>query len=131
MRVGIVTAAIVALSLFGCSRRSDEAFGGGGSHDRGRYVGVGLYPAGQMWAQVAGAAASKDPGASKLSDDEHIIVVLDSNTGELRQCGNFSGYCVGMNPWAKPIAASQAAPVPLLKHADQLQREAEAAAKPR
>lgn len=49
--------------------------------------------------------------------------------GELRQCGNLSGHCIGFNPWAKPLEAGQSAPVQLLKHAQQLQEESEAAAK--
>jgi hypothetical protein len=73
--------------------------------------------------------ASKDPGTSKLGDDEQVIVVVDSNTGELRECGNLTGYCVGMQPWAKALATSQNAPIAVVKHADQLARDAEAAAK--
>jgi hypothetical protein len=77
-----------------------------------------------MWSQMTGAPAPKDVSTAKLGDDEQIIVVLDSQTGELRQCGNVSGFCVGMNPWAKPVGAS--APLAVAKHADQLQAEAEA-----
>lgn len=93
----------------------------------GRYLGIGVYPVGPMWAQVA-AAATADHAAATLKDDEQVIVVVDSNTGEIRQCGNLSGYCVGMNPWSHPLAAGRAAPLPLLKHAEDLAREA--AAKP-
>jgi hypothetical protein len=77
-----------------------------------------------MWAQIAGAPAPGAGSQAKLSDDEQIIVVLDSQTGELRQCGNISGFCVGMTPWAKPAGAS--APLAVAKHEDQLQAEAEA-----
>jgi hypothetical protein len=70
---------------------------------------------------------SKDPATSQPKDDEQIIVVLDSTTGELRHCGNLSGVCVAMNPWSKPLPASHTAPVLVGKHADQLDAEAAAA----
>jgi hypothetical protein len=120
---------IVAMSLCACGKRADEAASGSARHGHGRYIGVGLYPAGQMWPQIAGAAPSKDPASAGLKDDEEVIVVLDANTGELRQCGNLSGYCVGMNPSARPLGASQGAPLLLVKHAARLQAETRAASK--
>jgi hypothetical protein len=122
MRGAAIAGLIAALGLSGCQKLGDGPMGGGHAH--GRYAGVGLYPADRMWAQVVGAEASKDPAAAKLDDDQEIIVVLDSQTCELRQCGNFSGYCVRMNPWAKPAGAT---PVALGKHAAQLLKEDEAA----
>lgn len=77
-----------------------------------------------MWSQMATANSSKDAAAAKLADDEQVIVVLDSKTGELRQCGNLTGYCVSMNPWAQPLTQSQTAPIHLLKHAEELQQGA-------
>jgi hypothetical protein len=114
-----------ALMLAGCSRDTQGASG----EARGRYGGIGLYPAGQMWAQLAHPAPG-NPAAARLDDDEQIIVVIDSRTGEVRQCGNVSGYCVALNPWGGALAVGQRAPLPLAKHADQLEREAAAAAKP-
>jgi hypothetical protein len=125
VKVSVVVAAIATLSVFGCNKPA--AFSGSSGH--GRYAGVGLYPAGQMWSQIAAANTPKDASAARPNDDEQVIVVLDTVTGELRQCGNLTGYCVGMNPWAKPLVASQIAPIPLAKHADQIAQEAEAAAK--
>jgi len=117
---------MAAVSLLSaCAKPAGD--GSAGSPRHGRYVGVGIYPAGQMWSQVVVSNAPKDATASRTSDDEQIIVVVDSATGELRQCGNLSGYCVGMNPWAKPLAPSQVAPAPLVKHADQLGQDAAAA----
>ena len=55
---------------------------------------------------------------------------MDSATGELRQCGNLSGHCIGFNPWSRPLGSGQSAPVLLLKHAQQLQDEAAAAENP-
>ncbi len=117
----VVSTAIAVVGLAGCNRPIGV---GGGSEAHGRYASAGTYPAGRMWTQIAGAPAPKDATTAKLNDDEQIIVVLDSQTGELRQCGNVSGYCVGMNPWAKPVGAS--APLAMAKHADQLDTEAKA-----
>ena len=130
MKIWIIVSAVAALGLGGCQKAGEmPASGLGAPHGKGRYFGVGLYPAGRMWPQLVAAETAKDPAASKLADDEEIIVVLDSATGELRQCGNLSGACISMNPWAKPLAPSRVAPVLLGKHAAQLNEEAEAAAK--
>ena len=48
--------------------------------------------------------------------------MIDTATGELRQCGNLSGHCLTSNPWAK-TTSSQAAPAAVLKHLDQLLAE--------
>jgi hypothetical protein len=70
--------------------------------------------------------APKSAVASRLKDDQQVIVVVDTRTGELRQCGNMSGVCVGMNPWSKPLAQAQSTPLSVLKHEDDIEREAEA-----
>jgi hypothetical protein len=41
-------------------------------------------------------------------------------TGEIRQCGNLSGYSVGMNPWNHALSGKQTAPLGLDKHAAEL-----------
>lgn len=120
-KVGVLIVA-GALALAGCQRMVG---GTGAAH--GRYLGVGVYPAGQMWSQIAGPAPT-DPKAATLNDDEQVIVVVDSRTGEIRQCGNLSGYCVAMNPWARP--AAQGTPAALAKHAAQIAAEAASGAKP-
>jgi len=124
----VVLGLVGILCATGCAKRPDEA--AADSSYRGRYVGVGIYSPGTMWTQIVVANQPKDPAASKLNDDDQVIVVLDSNTGELRQCGNLSGYCIGMNPWSKPLGASQMAPLPVSKHAEELQAEAVPVAKP-
>jgi hypothetical protein len=121
MKVWIIAGAVAALSLGGCQKAPGGAASSLTPQSKGRYVGVGLFPAGRMWEQVVVADPAKD-SAARPADDEEIIVVLDSTTGELRQCGNLSGACIGMNPWAKP--ASQMAPTALVKHAQQLDDEA-------
>jgi hypothetical protein len=130
MKPWIVCAAIAVLGVSGCAKPVDWADESRGApHGKGRYIGVGLYHAGRMWAQVVDAEAPKDAAASRAKDDEEIVIVLDSSTGELRQCGNLSGACIAMNPWAKPLVAPRQAPVLLNKHAEQLDAEAEANAR--
>jgi hypothetical protein len=58
----------------------------------------------------------KTASAATTADDEHVIVVVDSQTGEVRECGDYTGVCVNMNPWTKAISAPQSAPVTLTKH---------------
>ena len=121
MRLLIVAVAIAA-GLGGCVKKSDsEAADEASNH--GRYVGIGTYYAGRLWQKMVGADNVKDAAAAKLVDDDQIIVVVDSRTGEVRQCGNMTGYCTGLNPWLKPLSAAQAAPVKLTVHEDQLTNE--------
>jgi hypothetical protein len=107
---------LAALALCGCHRR---AFDQPGNAGHGRYVGVGHYAPGPAWARVVHPDQSNDPARARLADDDQIIVVMDSDSGEIRQCGNLSGVCVSLSPWSRPVAASQVAPVELTKHADQ------------
>ena len=74
---------------------------------------------------MAGVEAPSDTAAAKLEDDEHIIVIIDSHTVEVRQCGDYSGVCVAMNPWAAQGSRS-ATPVKLKKHAADLAAEDQA-----
>jgi hypothetical protein len=94
----------------------------------GRYTGIGIYPAGPLWSQISVPATKRNAAAANAQDDSQVIVVVDSLTGEIRQCGDVSGYCIGMNPWTRKLAATQAAPVTLAKHAADLQRETEESA---
>jgi hypothetical protein len=90
---------------------------------RGRYAGIGTYPAGTLWSRMEVAAQPKDAASARIEDDDQIIVVVDSVTGEVRQCGDLSGYCIGMNPWTGALGS--AAPVSLTVHAADLARETE------
>ena len=92
---------------------------------RGRYVGIGTYPANRLWAHIALPKQEKPAAsaAANTKDDGQLIVVVDSMTGEVRQCGNLSGFCIGMNPWTGALPAAQAGPVTLTKHEADLQRE--------
>jgi hypothetical protein len=80
-----------------------------------------------MWARIANADAPKSPAAARLKDDEQVIVVVDTKTGEVRRCGNLSGCCVGMNPWARPLSGPQTVPLSVLKHAEDFEWEWDAA----
>jgi hypothetical protein len=73
-----------------------------------------------MWRQVVRSGASPDAALATVQDDDQVIVVIDSATGELRQCGDLSGFCIALNPWRN---VGVRAPAALLKHAEQLDRE--------
>jgi hypothetical protein len=127
--VGLL-AMTAALALAGCQKKADGFSTILGQHRDGRYVGIGLYPAGTMWEQVAQEGAKAEGPAARLKDDDQIIVVIDSVTGEVRQCGNLSGYCVAMNPFTAKLGPQRSAPIPVIKHAADLQVEADATAAP-
>jgi hypothetical protein len=114
-----------ALWLGACNKPKEAGADTVGEH--GRFAGIGIYSTDRMWSQIAGAEAPKSAATARLQDDREVIVVVDTRTGEVRQCGNLSGYCVGMNPWSKPLPAAQAAPLSMQKHQDDLEREDRAA----
>lgn len=125
----LVAFGAVGLLLCGCQKKDEASAAPAGLFGlSGRYIGVGHYTAGRMWKQLVRHQQPPDPAGAVLDDDEEIIAVLDSKTGEIRQCGAFSGYCIRMNPWATPASQTPLAPVALVKHAKQLDEEAEAEA---
>ena len=110
--------------LAGCSQ-PQAASNDGFAHGNGRYVGIGVYPTNELWTQINLPKPDKvDPAAATLGDDKQIIVVVDTRTGEVRQCGDMSGLCTQMNPWEQRPDVSQQQPVKLKKHAADLAREA-------
>lgn len=111
--LGIVLGA--GLALGGCGGPVDITRHG----PNGRYAGVGIYQADRTWTKMADAGKPSDQARSTVSDDQVIIVVVDSNTGEIRQCGNLSGYCIGMNPWTRSLGGSQTNPVRITEHAPE------------
>lgn len=119
--VSVGAAIIAAACLAGCNREIESAANQNGPH--GRYLGIGVYPADPLWSKMVVAAKPGDKAAATIEDDGHIIVVVDSRTGEIRQCGNRTGYCVGMNPWGRALAGSQTTPISLTKHAAELSNE--------
>ncbi|QYE33020.1 MULTISPECIES: hypothetical protein [Sphingosinicellaceae] len=62
------------------------------------------------------ARAKSDAADARIENDEDVIVVLYSDTGEVRQCGDHSGDCVGMDPWSG-AKAQGTLPARLTKHA--------------
>ena len=110
---------LITCLLAACNQ--SDAASSAGPKSPGRYAGIGTFDAGRLWREMKGAPASKDSTASQLADDEHVIVVLDSHTGEVRQCGDHSGFCVAMNPWTNGTA--EGTPVKLAKHAADVEAE--------
>ncbi len=118
MRMAITGLIGVSALLAGCHGATS---GVEGRQARGRFAGIGVYEAGRVWQQMT-VPDPKDPAMAKLADDEHVIVVVDSRTGEVRQCGDHSGYCVAMNPWAG--SPPTGLPTRLRKHAADLDSKA-------
>jgi len=109
----LVLALLLTTALTGCGRR-DTAL-----DDEGRYSGIGIYQADGLWKHVQGAPVVAKAQAA-LKDDSQIIVVVDRRTGEIRQCGNHSGFCIAMNPWQ---GNAPRVPARLDAHADEIQEE--------
>ena len=123
MKASYIGVTLVAgLALSGCPKASFWNEDDTKPH-HGRYTGIGIYSADLTWSHIAGADKPKDELAATTADDQNIIVVVDGETGEIRQCGNLSGYCVGMNPWSHKLAGKQIAPLGLDKHAADLRNE--------
>ena len=123
MRTSGLAVLAMGLVLSGCG--GEAASPESRSRNPGRYAGIGTYDAGRLWAELAGVDAPSDAAAATVEDDEHVIVVVDSHTGEVRQCGDYSGVCVTMNPWAAG-ATPGGAPVKLKQHAADLDAEYQA-----
>ena len=115
---------IAALALGGCQRGT--VAGGSPEAHHGRYAGIGLYAADPLWSRMKIADKPGDEAAATTADDQTIIVVVDSQTGEVRQCGNMSGYCVGMSPWAGQLGKERSTPATLSKHLSELENDAAA-----
>ncbi len=113
---------LLSVVLAGCNMSASTP----AATPHGRYVGIGAYSAGALWSKMAVSGPAK-PTAATTADDEHVIVVVDSQTGEVRECGDYSGVCVGLNPWTRAIATSQASPVTLTRHLAEVARESQAA----
>jgi hypothetical protein len=122
-RACIAAAALGALVLSGCKKpdaaapssevaAEDPWWTGHAS----RYQGVGIYAPDHLWTKMAAATQPKDAAAALVADDSQVIVVVDSRTGEIRQCGNRSGTCVAMNPWDRKRIQPLMTPVDLTEH---------------
>ncbi len=112
MRLLLIGAAmLVAAGLSGCEKPQLES-----STHHGRYVGIGIYNPREQWTKIVGADALNVTPTARTIDDQAILVVEDSDTGEIRACGDLTGYCIGMNPWAHALSSSQNVPVSLTEH---------------
>ena len=103
-----------AVGMSGCKPMSAAPVAGDSQH--GRYAGVGIYGPEKQWTRMVAAQQAKDTPAARPIDDQVIIVVEDSATGEVRACGDLTGYCIGMNPWKTQLTAGQIAPINLTEH---------------
>jgi hypothetical protein len=117
---------IASVLLGGCDRSPGAGGGGVRPARHGRYAGIGVFDAGPLWSKMAVPKQAAAPQAATIADDEHVIVVVDTDTGEVRECGDLSGYCASLNPWTSAIAPAQRAPVPVTGHAADLARETQA-----
>ena len=116
---------VLALALLaGCNAKEEPT----NTTTEGRYQGIGVYTAGNGWARIAVPPPGEGSRAATLADDDHVIVVSDSQTGEVRQCGDLSGYCITLNPWTQPLDATRATPVTLEPLRDEAGRAVERAA---
>ena len=83
---------LVSTALLASCDQPQAASNDGFTHGNGRYVGIGVYPTNELWTQINLPKPDKvDPAAATLGDDKQIIVVVDTRTGEVRQCGDMSG----------------------------------------
>ena len=118
--IGLVSCGLI------CGCDSQPAMTGPAAKSQERYTGIGIYNTDRLWPEIVGSSAKADAAIAKLSDDSQIIVVVDGRTGEVRQCGNYSGFCVTMSPWSNDRVLVTA-PTKLKRHATDLATEDEAA----
>lgn len=79
----------------------------------GRYQGIAIGPAGDAWRKLADAPKPLSAKIANLADDDYLIVVTDTTSGEVRECGDRSGFCVQLRPWDKPAPL---APLAVTEH---------------
>jgi hypothetical protein len=113
LSLGLFAIAIGVAGLAGCRQGAPWPHAG---EAHGRYVGVGIYTPTAEWRRLLTDQQPTAPGAAQRRDDQVIVVTTDSTTGELRACGDLSGYCIGLNPWKRPLGARQMSPVPVSAH---------------
>lgn len=124
MRALIAVMLVGILGATACAKGGLERGADASPQATGRYVGIGIYEPGELWAKLAQAKAPDRPDSTVLSDDGAVlsddgavIVVVDSYTGQVRQCGNLSGVCISMDPWKQAIGPGLSGPVALTEHA--------------
>ncbi len=110
------TLLVAGLALSSCNKPAGADDDQASPHGHGHYSGVGLYGPSKQWTRFISNQQTKDPRAAQPIDDQIIIVVQDTATGEVRACGDLTGYCIGMNPWRTALVSAQIAPIKLTEH---------------
>lgn len=111
--LGVMTAALI---LGGCKKAAvadNEISEEDAPARHGRFAGIGVYAADQGWAHLADVAAPASKARATIRDDSMVIVTVDGATGEIRQCGNYSGHCVALDAWHGRLGPKQQVPVSL------------------
>lgn len=103
-------ATLALLLLAGCGKMVTAEPDG----DGGRYRGIGIATPGDQWKKLADAPKPSNAKLARLSDDDYVVFVTDSRTGEVRECGNRTGFCIRFQPWQHPAPL---APLSLTSHA--------------
>ena len=93
---------VLAVLLAGCGPHLANAPHRG----EGRFQGIGIGPAGDAWRKLADAPKPVSAKTANLADDDYLIVVTDTVTGEVRECGDRSGFCIQLRPWDKPAPST-------------------------
>lgn len=110
MRRQALMISVIPALLAGCQRASTES---SSDHHGGRYEGVGIATPGDQWSKLADAPKPISDKAATLSDDDYVVFVTDTKTGEVRECGDRSGFCIQLRPWDKQAPL---APLPVTEH---------------
>jgi hypothetical protein len=118
MAMKLLFASLMCLALTGCGRAEQASGDDRQSITKGRYAGVGVFEAGRLWGKMIVPQAKADEATARLTDDEHVIVVIDSQTGEVRQCGDHTGYCVSISPWNAANGSGITLPARLSAHGE-------------
>lgn len=95
------------------------------SDAHGRYQGIGIAQPGARWSKIKDAPKSPSDAAATLRDDDYVVFVTDSRTGEVRECGDRSGFCTSILPWGHDVPRP---PIALTEHASDDDVSNEAAA---
>ena len=106
---------LAVFALCGCDRAA--TFAGLSDDAHAHYASIGIYAPGESWPRIAGPQQAKSGAPAIPLDDQAIFVVMNSRTGEIRACGDLTGYCIGMNPWKSALIATQVAPIAMKQHA--------------
>lgn len=106
---------VIISTVAGCRKVETSAYTSS-NRSEGRYHGVGIAVPGDQLRKIADAPEPTFDKAATLRDDDYVIFVTDTKTGEVRECGNRSGFCVKIQPWTK---SAPEAPLALTEHSKE------------